>query len=199
MPMKNKVSKLATALLIAVIPLMMTSCSTSSNSEEPVEGTVTLHTITGVETVQAINPEDRTVVLLHGDGSTSVYKCGPDVRNFNQIKVGDQVTATVAESVALVLTRDGMPPAAGTASVMVRAPLGDKPAARMVDTTAFTAKVVGIDATNRTVTLETPSGPNQTIEAGPGVDLAAVSIGDTVGVKITKAIAIAVTSPNAAP
>ncbi len=197
--MKNKLSNLATVLLVAAIPLMMASCTTPSNSNEPVEGTVTLNTITGVETVQAINAEDRTVVLLHGDGSTSTYKCGPDVRNFDQIKVGDHVTATVAESVAIVLTTNGIPPSAGTASVMVRAPLGDKPAARMVDTTGFTAKVVGIDTANRTVTLETPSGPNQTVEADPGVDLAAVNIGDTVGVKITRAIAIAVTSPNMAP
>ena len=197
--MKNKINKLATALFIAAIPLIITSCTTSSNSNEPVEGVVTLNTITGVETVQAINAEDRTVVLLHGDGTTSTYQCGPDVRNFDQIKVGDHVTATVAESVAIVLVKDGMPPAAGAASVTVRAPMGAKPGARMVDTIGFTAKVVGIDAANRTVTLETPSGPNQTIEVGPGVDLAAVSIGDTVGVKITRAIAIAVTSPNTAP
>jgi hypothetical protein len=197
--MKNKISKLATALFIAAIPLMITSCSTSSSSDQPIEGSVTLNTVTAVETIQAINAEDRTVVLLHGDGSTSTYKCGPDVRNFDQIKVGDQVTATVAESVAIVLVKDGIPPAAGTTSVMVRAPMGAKPAGRTVDTIGFTAKVTGIDSANRTVTLETPDGTNKTVAVGPGVDMAAINIGDTVGVKITRAIAIAVTPPNTAP
>lgn len=196
---KNKINTFVIALLTAAAPLMIASCTTSSNPDKPIEGSVTLNAITAVETVQAIDAEDRTVMLRHADGSITSYKCGPDVRNFNQIKVGDQVTATVAESVAIVLTKDSIPPAAGTTSVMVRAPMGAKPAGRTVDTIGFTSKVISIDTANRTVTLQMPDGTNRTVEAGPGVDMAAINIGDTVGVKITRAIAIAVTSPNTAP
>ena len=112
-------------------------------------------------TVQSINPGDRTVTLQLSDGSQTTYECGPEVRNFDQIKVGDQVTAAVAESVAIGLMKGGtVPIGAGTSSAIVRAPLGAKPGGKIVDTVGFTAKVVSVDAVNRKVTL-------QTVEARP--------------------------------
>jgi hypothetical protein len=197
--MKTKMKTLASALLIAAVPLIMTSCSTSSNSDQPIAGAVAVDAIQGTATVQSINTDDRTVVLKHPDGSTSTYECGPDVRNFAQIKVGDQVTATVAESVAIVLVKGGMAPAAGTASAMVRAPMGAKPGAREVDTIGVTAKVVSMDLPNRTVTLQTMDGENHTVKVGPDVDLNNINLGDDVGVKLTRAFAISVQSPTSTP
>ena len=197
--MKTKMKKLASALLIAAVPLIMTSCSTSSNSDQPIAGAVAVDAIQGTATVESIDAANRTVVLRHPDGTTDSYECGPDVRNFNQIKVGDQVTATLAESVAIVLVKGGMAPAAGTASAMVRAPMGGKPGARMVDTMGFTAKVVSMDLPNRTVTLQTMDGQNHTIKVGPDVDLKNINLGDDVGVKVTRAFAISVQSPTSTP
>ncbi len=197
--MKMNLTKLASTLLIAAAPLLMTSCSTSSSQDEPIAGAMALDAIQGTATVQSIDATDRTVVLAFPDGSTSTYKCGPEVRNFAQIKVGDQVTATVAESVAIVLMKGGMPPAAGTASVMVRSPLGDKPSGHMVDTIAATATVVSVDTAKRQVTLAMPDGKNKTVKVSSDVDLTGVKAGDVVGVKITQAFAIAVTSPNSPP
>ena len=197
--MKINLTKLTTTLLIAAVPLLMTSCTTSSSQDQPIAGAMALDAMQGTATVQSIDAPDRTVVLVFPDGSTDVYQCGPEVRNFAQIKVGDQVTATVAESVAIVLVKGGMPPAAGTASVMVRAPQGDKPSGRIVNTVAATATIVSVNAGTRHVTLAMPDGKNKTIKVGSDVDLTDVKAGDVVGVKITQAFAIAVTSPNSAP
>src|SRR5689334_4725512 len=101
--MKNKIKTIAGALLIAAVPLLMSSCSSTSSSSASQDtggaqierGRVMIDAATETATVQSIDKETRTVVLLHGDGTTSDYKCGPGVRNFDQIKVGDQVTATV--------------------------------------------------------------------------------------------------------
>ncbi len=194
--MKNKTMKLAGALLITAVPLMITSCSTTSDSDQPIAGGVAVDAVQGTDTVQSVDPATRTVVLMHSDGTTSSYECGSDVRNFDQIKVGDQVTATVAESVAIVLVKGGMAPAAGTSSVIVRAPMGAKPAGKMVDTVGFTAKVISVDAASRMVTLQTPDGQNQTVKVGPNVDLGNVNPGDDVGVQVTRAFAISVTSPG---
>ena len=197
--MKMNLTKLASALLIAAIPLIMTSCTTSSNSDQPIAGAVAVDAVQGTATVESINAEDRTVVLKHPDGSTSTYKCGPEVRNFGQIKVGDQVTATLAESVAVVLVKGGMAPAAGTASAVVRAPMGAKPGVQTVDTIGFTAKVISMDLPNRTVTLQTVDGENHTVKVGPDVDLKNINLGDDVGVKLTRAFAISVQSPTSTP
>ncbi|HTR42422.1 MAG TPA: hypothetical protein VMH87_12470 [Pseudomonadales bacterium] len=207
--MKNKMKNLAGTVLIAAIPLLVTSCSstpstsssqdTSAGGAEIVRGRVILDAATETATVQSIDKDTRTVVLLHGDGTTSSYECGPDVRNFDQIKVGDQVTATVSESVAIGLIKGGVSPGAGTATAVVRSPLGDKPAGKIVDTVGFIAKVVSIDPSTRMVTLQTPDGQNQTLKVGPDVDLTGVNPGDDVGVKVTRAFAVSVTSPNGAP
>jgi hypothetical protein len=200
--MKNKMLILAGLLLTAAVPLIVTSCASGSGSASvgPVGGGVLINEQTETATVQSVDPATRTVFLLHSDGTTNSYECGPDVRNFDQIKVGDQVNATVGESVAVVLVKgSAAPPAAGATSALVRAPLGAKPAGKMVDTIAFTANVLGIDAANRTVTLQMPDGSNQTVQVGPNVDLSNVNTGDTVGVQLTRAFAVSVTAPGSAP
>lgn len=196
--MKNKILKLAATLIIPAAVMTFTSCSSTPNTQtDTMRGEVVLDAMTGTATVQSINPNDRTVVLQHPGGSLTTYECGPDVRNFDQIKVGDQVTATVAESVAIVLVEGGgMPMGASSTSAMVRAPLGAMPAAKAVDTVAFTAKVVSVDTVNREVTLQTMDGQSQTVKVGPDIKLANVNPGDDVGVRVTRAFAIAVTPPT---
>jgi hypothetical protein len=208
--MKNKSLKLAAMLAVPAALLACTGCSSTTQSQtetmnavalpEGVRGGVVLDAVTSTATVQSINPADRSVVLLHPDGSLTTYECGPEVRNFDQIKVGDQVKATVAESVALGLMKGGtVPIGSGTSSAMVRAPLGAKPGGKIVDTVGFTAKVMSVDVQNRKVTLQTVDGQNQTVKVSPDINLANVKPGDDVGVRVTRAFAISVTPPAAAP
>jgi hypothetical protein len=200
--MKTKILKLAAMMVAPAAMLALTSCSstpasTSSDATMPdgVRGGIVLDAASSTATVQSINAADRTVMLQHPDGSVTPYKCGPDVLNFDQIKVGDRVTATVAESLAIGLMKGGgVPTAEGTSSAMVRAPLGGKPGGRMVDTVGFIAKVVSVDATNRQVVLQTVDGTRQTVKVGPDINLANVSPGGDVGVRATRAIAISVTA-----
>jgi hypothetical protein len=42
-------------------------------------------------TVGAIDYENRTGMLKLPDGTTETFKAGPEVRNFDKLKVGDQV------------------------------------------------------------------------------------------------------------
>jgi hypothetical protein len=204
--MKNKMKIMAGVVLVAAVPLLLTSCSSTSSSQAAAEsgpqiarGGVAVDTATETATVQSVDKATRTVVLLHQDGKTSDYECGPDVRNFDQIKVGDQVTATVGESVAIALIKGGVPPAAGSATAVTRAPLGAKPGGQIVDTVGFTAKVVTIDQATRMVTLQTPDGKERTLKIKPDIDLSGVNPGDDVGVEVTRAFAVSVTSPNSTP
>jgi hypothetical protein len=210
--MKNKSLKLTAMLVIPAALLAFTGCSstpepgaTAANAANAIDtpeglrGGVVLDAVTSTSTVQSINPAGRTVVLQHPDGSLTTYECGPEVRNFDQIKVGDQVNATVAESVAIILVKGGVSPSAGTAAAIVRAPLGAKPGGKIVDTVGFTARVVSVDAMKREVTLQTVEGRNQTVKVGPDINLANVKPGNDVGVRVTRAFAISVTPPAAAP
>jgi hypothetical protein len=212
--MKNKILKLVALVAAPAALLALASCSSTpaadtgasvntnnlnlnintNTDSDGSRGRVVLNSATATATVQSINAADRTVQLLHSDGSTSTYKCGPDVRNFDQIKVGDHVTATVAESLAIALLKGGdFPVGTGTSTAMVRSPLGDKPGMKVVDTVGFVAKIVSINAASREVTLQMADGTNQTVKAGPDIDLVNVNPGDSVGVRVTRATAIVVT------
>jgi hypothetical protein len=162
-------------------------------------GRIVVEAQTAVYTVESIDAKTRDVVLRREDNSLMTYHCGPEVRNFDQLKVGDKVTATVAQELALALVKGGeVPPAAGTASVIVRAPKGAKPGVKMTDTVGFTAKVMKVNAELREVTLEMVDGASKTVKVGPDINLDNVKVGDDVGVRVTRAFAISVEAPKAA-
>jgi hypothetical protein len=187
--------KLASMIVASTALLTLAACSSTPEADSnSMRAGVVLDSATSTATVQSINPADRTVLLQHQDGSVTTYQCGPDVRNFDQIKVGDHVTATVAESLAIGLIKGGGPTGVGSSSATIRSPLGDKPGAQIVDTTGFIAKIVSVDALNRVVTLQMADGTNRTIKVGPDINLVNVNPGDNVGVRVTRAIAIAVTA-----
>jgi hypothetical protein len=194
--MKNKILKLAAMVAAPAAMLALVACSSTSDTDSgSVRAGIVVDSATTTANVQSINAADRSVVLLHPDGSLTTYQCGPDIRNFDQIKVGDHVSATVAESLAVGLIKGGgIPPAVGSSTAVVRSPLGDKPGGQVVDTIGFTAKVTSVDAANRQVTLLLADGTSQIVKVGPDINLANVSVGDDVGVRETRAIAIAVTS-----
>jgi hypothetical protein len=198
--MKGKLLILAVRLVIPAALLAFTSCSSTPQSPtaapEAMRGGAIIDTASAIATVQSVDASSRVVVLRRPDGSLINYECGPEVLNFGQIRVGDHVTAQVADAVAIVLLKGGVPPSAGAASVVVRAPLGAKPAAKMVDTVGFTAKVVSVDKMNHEVTLRMVDGSSQTVKVGPDIKLSHVKAGDDVGVRLTRAFMIEVTTPE---
>jgi len=202
-----KISKL---MLVAVLFLSAALVAYAESASKPEEsagaagdqgqarGGVVVEARTAVFTVESVDASTRDVGLRRSDGSLMTYRCGPDVRNFDQIKIGDKVTATVAQELALVLVKGtDVPPAAGTATVIVRSKKGEKPGGKIVDTVGFTAKVTEVNVKHREVTLQMVDGKNKTVKVGPDIDLANVKVGDDVGVRLTRAFAISVEAPHA--
>ena len=66
------------------------------------------------------------MTLVTPDGAKSTVKCGPEVANFAQIEVGDQVKATVTEQL-VVFVRNPGEPAVTVPPRRCTAPIGDKP------------------------------------------------------------------------
>ena len=191
------------ALLAAV--LVLTSCSTTSTPkgkttmtaafQEGVPGGVMVGTYQETATVTAIDAANRKVTLVGRDGSTTIFKAGPEVRNFDQIRVGDQVKATVVEQLVVFLRKDGTPPSDGQASAIAVAPKGAKPGVLMADTVEVTATVKSIDLKHHKATLQFPDGKSKTFAVRPDVDLTKVKLGEEVVMRATEAMAIVVEKP----
>ena len=145
--------------------------------------------------VKAINKKNRVVTLKYPDGKESKIKCGPEVRNFAQIHVGDDVTATFMETVELFVTGASKPSADRTTEVK-RARLGSKPGFSAIDAVEVKATVVAIDYQTREVKLKGPEGKIIKIKAGPEVKrFNEVIKGNTVVARLTRATSIEVSKP----
>ena len=146
-------------------------------------------------TVKAIDKKNRVVTLQSPDGKVAKVKCGPEVRNFAQIRVGDQVKTSLLETIELFVTGNNEP-AAKRVTEVGRAPLGSRPGFAAVDAVEVRASVVAIDYKTRKVTLKGPEGKVITVKAGPEIKrLNEVKVGDSVVARLTRAVSIEVSKP----
>jgi Cu/Ag efflux protein CusF len=147
-------------------------------------------------TVKAIDKKSRVVTLQSTDGKVAKIKCGPEVRNFDQIRVGDEVKTSLLETVELFVTGNAEP-AAERVTEVGRAPLGSKPGFAAVDAVEVKASVIAIDYQTRKVTLKGPEGKIVKVTAGPEVKLLnEVKEGDSVVARLTRAVSIEVSKPG---
>ena len=99
----------------------------------PGGGAVVVETFTSSATVSALNAKDRKVTLQFADGKKTTFKASPDMVNYNQLQVGDQVNAVVTEQAVIWLSKNGGPPASAAEGGALLAPVGAKPWCRFPD------------------------------------------------------------------
>ncbi|HXY05527.1 MAG TPA: hypothetical protein VEI05_03190 [Burkholderiaceae bacterium] len=142
--------------------------------------------------VIAIDKADRIVTLRGANGDVDVV-CGDEVKNFDQIHLGDTVTARYVESLYLELaeTKAGVRVRIEGGEMEHAAP-GQKPAGAAVKEVVVLADVVGVDPQKKTITLK---GPKRTVTlpVHNPEQFKVVHKGDQVEVTYTQAFAIAVT------
>ena len=145
--------------------------------------------------VTAIDAVKRTVTVMEANGKQTTFTCGSAVRNFDQIRVGDQLKAKLTEvlSVSVVDAKDASPD--GTSGLLLRAPEGDMPAAATAATTQITATITGIDELRHIVSLRFPDDTLHHYAVRPDVNLAARKHGEKVVIRKTAAMAIWVETP----
>lgn len=160
-----------------------------------VPGGAVVETYTQTATVTGIDKAARNVTMVTKEGTKITYKAGPEVVNFNQIEVGDQVNAVMSEQLVVFARKAGEPSDDGAASVLVRAPLGEKPGVMVANTEEVTAKVKSIDMKGRKATLLFPDGTSKTFKVRQDVDLTKYTAGDEVVFRTTEAMAVSVEKP----
>jgi len=195
--MRNRHIVVLAACLGSVLALCATCLAGGGTAKAPSapQGAMVVESAEVTATVEAVDPTTRVVTLKMKDGRTEKVKCGPDVVNFDQIKVGDKVKAKYVESIAVSIAK-GAQPGAGAASTVMLAPKGAKPGGVEVNTITATAKVDSVHTTRKTVTLDMPDGTKKTLKIGPnGPDLKNLKKGDDVTVTYTEAFGIKVQKP----
>jgi hypothetical protein len=200
--MKINIVKFTVLTLLPAGLLALTSCSSTPEgqgttvvaAEKGVPGGVMVETYQLNATVTGIDAATRKVTFVTPDGKKTTVKAGPDVVNFDQIHVGDQLKFTVSEELVVYLA-SGAPPADGAAGLVALAPKGAKPGVLMANTVQVTAKVTAIDLKHHKATLQLPDGTAKTVAVRPDVDLTQRKVGEEVVIRITEAFAILVEKP----
>jgi hypothetical protein len=142
--------------------------------------------------VQAIDKAKRLVTLKGPGGDAFVVQAGPEVKNFDQIKVGDMVAARYVEALTLQLKKGGGAIREKVeSSDAAAAKAGDKPGVVATHRITVVANVIGVDPARQTVRLR---GPQRTVDLrvpDPN-QFKLVKVGDQVEATFEEAMALSV-------
>ena len=142
--------------------------------------------------VEAVDTASRNVTLKGPSGDIATITVGPEVRNFDQIKVGDFVVVRYIDSLTLELKKAGTALRERTdVDVTGRARPGERPAAGGAHEVHVVADVVAIDAPTQTVTLRGPTRVVQ-LQVQDPEQFKLVAVGDQVEATYTEAVVISV-------
>jgi hypothetical protein len=145
-------------------------------------------------TITAIDAATRAITLKGPQGKEITVTAGPEVKNFAQMKVGDQVDAEYVEALTLELKKGGGKAVARTEQTgAASAKPGERPAGLVGRQVTIVADVIDVNAATQTVTLR---GPQRTVElkVRDPEQFKLIAKGDQVEATYTEAVAIAVSS-----
>ena len=149
--------------------------------------------------VKAINKKSREVTIIGPQGNQIILPAGDEVKNFDQIRVGDLVTLTYAQALVVELKKmenNGIRERVESESQSVAKP-GEKPAGMVEKTIRVVANVVAVNPKAQTVTLR---GAKRTVEVmvnDPAL-LKDVKVGNQVEATYIEAVALVVSADKKA-
>jgi Cu/Ag efflux protein CusF len=152
--------------------------------------------VTETFTIVAIDHTNRVVTLKDKDGQVDSIYAGPEVKRFDELKVGDKVTMKYYESVVYQIQKPGATPAAQSAQAAVVPGGGPRPGGTISRQMTATVTVVAIDMNVPSVTIKMDDGSQSSFKVEDKKNLAGLKAGDRVQITYTQALAISVEAPG---
>jgi Cu/Ag efflux protein CusF len=169
---------------IVVIGSFAWLSTVSAQDPKPITESVTVQA-----TIEAIDKTAKTVTLKGPKGNL-VDVDASGVARFDQLKVGDVVTATYSESLAVHVRKPGEPaPTAGSAAVTPRPGTPGATAARQ---RTVTVTVEAIDPKVPSVTVKSLDGRVLSFRIQDPKNIEGLKVGDKVDVTYTQALLLKV-------
>lgn len=158
-------------------------------------GQIAVTSTTTNATVISINASNKKLELKMPDGTVASYDVDPDVVDMAHVKIGDTVRVVTAEERAVFMGKNAGAAADGSAPTTIRMPVGSSSVVRNTTNKTYQAKVTAIDAWNNSVTLKLSDGQVQTVKVRPNFNLANVTVGDDVSIRVLQATVIMLDKP----
>jgi hypothetical protein len=146
--------------------------------------------------IEAVDPKTREVKIKLANGQTRTIVAGEEVRNFDQIKVGDKLKVKYMESATIELKKGGKEVVARTEkSNIKRAEPGQKPGGVAAREITLVADVVAVDEKAKKVSVKNEKGEVIPVDVRDPEQLKLIKKGDQVQVTYTEAVAISLEAP----
>ena len=190
-----RISMLSAAIAMSVLstPLWAQQAPTGGTvvASEPGKAAV-METIKLTAGVAAIDKATRTVTLKTAKGKMLDVVAGPEVKNFDQIKVGDQLVVQYAEALTLEVKKGGGVREMVQDSGAVKAKPGEKPAVAGAREVTIIADVIAVDPKKMTITVKGPRGRVVDLKVKNPEHFKVVKKGDQIEAVYTEALALSI-------
>ena len=164
--------------------LFLTGATAASGQDPIVKST----SVSATATIQAIDSTTRTITLRDQKGQEDMYAVGPEVKRFDELKVGDTVKMTYNESIVLQVRKAGGQPGPTSSEAAVTPGKGALPGATVAVQDKMTVTVKAIDNNIPSITVATPAGRTVTRKVENKKNLEGVKVGDLIDITYTRAI-----------
>jgi hypothetical protein len=194
------VTKLTSLFLLGALAAL--ACGTAAAQPAPVSVEKT-ETISA--TVASIDKAKRLVELRKDDESTTI-QVPPEVRNFERIKVGDEVVATYYQGLAAEFKKKGESKTVGVIDATTgtaRLPEGaSRPGAAVANQVTTTVVIEAVDRKTHSVTFVGPAGMTRTVDVvDPKAQqfIGTLQKGDEVQLTYVEAVAVTLEPKSSKP
>ena len=174
-----------TAALLGLVP------SPGRGAQAPVPES---RPVTVTATIEAIDREKRIVRLRRPGGITVDVEVPGQMEGFSTLKVGDVVTATYAEALAVRVRKPGDPAPAAPTTITGRKE--GTPGSETRREQTFPMTVTAIDAAVPSITVKGPQGRVVTMAVRDPAQLQGVKVGDTLDVTYYESLLVKVGRPQ---
>ena len=169
----------------------------SDASIVPGKGVLIQKAVKITATVVSVDRTDRNITVKGPDGNVRQIEMTEDVKNFDQIKPGDEVVAEVYSALAMRLAEPGKEFKDVASSMVSVAKPGEKPKVVDVDVVDVLAEISAIDPSTREVSVTGPLGRSVTIVVPEDIEkFDQLKVGDKVNARYIEAFALSVETLN---
>ncbi|HEX5698358.1 MAG TPA: hypothetical protein VLR44_09475 [Rhodoferax sp.] len=190
-----RISMLSAAIAMSVLstPLWAQQAPTGGAvmASEPGKAAA-METIKLTAGVAAIDKATRTLTLKTAKGKTLDMVAGEEVKNFDQIKVGDQLVVQYAQALTLEVKKGGGTRELKQESDSASAKPGEKPAGVGARQVTIVADVLAVDPKNMTITVKGPRGKVVDLKVKNPEHFKVVKKGDQIEAVYTEALALSI-------
>ena len=157
--------------------------------------TINGEAVTVTATIEAIEAKTRTLTVKNTDGTYETIVAPAAMARFNELKVGDRITARYYENLVIRLKKPGEAAVDVDSAALTRG-AGSGPAATAATQRTMTVTVTAKDAAKMSATVKGPNGYVYSRRVADKKAFDTLKVGDQLDMTWTDALLISVDTPK---